>query len=379
VSTASLKGRAAVARLPHVDLLKAVACQLIVLHHLAFYGPMADVAAALAPAVFAFLADPARMAVQVFLVVGGFLAARSLAPQGVLRGERPWALRLRDRYLRLALPLAAMLVVAVLANAVADRWMDHPSISEPPTVTQFLLHLLLLHDLAGEDALSAGVWYVAIDFQLFALMLLLLHGARALSRWLGGSAAGAPVLVLAAVALSLLVINRWPAWDVGAPYFFGAYGLGALAAWLSGPLARPAAPGAAEAGLGQPTALALLAGATGLVVLALVVDFRARIALAGLTALVLMLGSWAWSETRHNTRLSGAGPRTVQVLSDISYAVFLIHFPVCLLVNAAFHSAAPGEPLWQALGVGVAWAASLVAGWAFHRWVEQPSLRWANT
>lgn len=30
-------------RLPGIDALKGLACLLIVLHHLAFYGPMSDV------------------------------------------------------------------------------------------------------------------------------------------------------------------------------------------------------------------------------------------------------------------------------------------------------------------------------------------------
>ena len=36
-------------RLPFIDALKALASQLIVLHHLAFYGPMSDYARSLAP------------------------------------------------------------------------------------------------------------------------------------------------------------------------------------------------------------------------------------------------------------------------------------------------------------------------------------------
>ena len=44
-------------RLPLIDLLKVVASQLIVLHHLAFYGPMADHAAPLMPRVIDWLAD----------------------------------------------------------------------------------------------------------------------------------------------------------------------------------------------------------------------------------------------------------------------------------------------------------------------------------
>jgi hypothetical protein len=56
-----------------------------------------------------------------------------------------------------------------------------------PEFTQFLAHALLLHSVMGIDSLSAGVWYVAIDFQLFALMLALL--------WLGqrlGADSGSP-------------------------------------------------------------------------------------------------------------------------------------------------------------------------------------------
>ena len=63
-----------------INLLKAVAAQLIVLHHLAFYGPMADHVRLILPDLIDWLAGSARIAVQVFLVVGGFLAAKSLAP-----------------------------------------------------------------------------------------------------------------------------------------------------------------------------------------------------------------------------------------------------------------------------------------------------------
>ena len=67
---------AVASRLAFVDALKAVASQFIVLHHLAFYGPMSDVANDLAPALFSWLSQNARLAVQVFLVIGGFLAAQ---------------------------------------------------------------------------------------------------------------------------------------------------------------------------------------------------------------------------------------------------------------------------------------------------------------
>jgi peptidoglycan/LPS O-acetylase OafA/YrhL len=206
------------ARLPLVDGLKVVAAQAIVWHHIAFYGPMSDHAAALAPALFDALARHARIAVQIFLVVGGYLAARQLAPEGRWPGGAAAGPLIGRRYLRLVAPYATMLVLAVLAAAVARAWITHDSIPAAPTLTQLFAHLLLLQDLLGIDALSAGVWYVAIDFQLYVLLVGVLLLAARLSPW------AAPWMVAALVALSLLAVNRDARWDVAAPYFFGAYG-----------------------------------------------------------------------------------------------------------------------------------------------------------
>ena len=226
------------ARMPQIDALKALASQLIVLHHLAFYGPMSDHASELLPRLFDWLADHARVAVQVFLVVAGYLAARHLGPGGRLRPGATIAALLVERYLRLVLPFAAMLVIAIAASALARAWIDHDVVPDPPGVAQSLTHLLLLHDLLGFDALSAGVWYVAIDFQLFALLLLVLAASAPLERRFALRAALAPWIVFGLVTASLLHFNRDAAWDVAAPYFFGAYGLGVLAAWWGPPRPR---------------------------------------------------------------------------------------------------------------------------------------------
>jgi peptidoglycan/LPS O-acetylase OafA/YrhL len=139
-----------------IDALKAVASQLIVLHHLAFYGPMSDVARELAPALISWLSQDARIAVQVFLVVGGFLAARTLAPQGTLVAGNPLAVLYR-RYFKLAVPYVAALLFAVACASFAGQLMEHDSIPEAPEAWQFLAHALLLQNLLGYDALSAGV------------------------------------------------------------------------------------------------------------------------------------------------------------------------------------------------------------------------------
>ena len=66
----------------------------------------------------------------------------------------------------------------------------------------------------------------------------------------------------------------------------------------------------------------------------------------------------------------------MQRLAAISYAVFLIHFPVCLIVNAAFAAFVPPQPWLQAAGVLLAWGLSVGAGGWFHRAVELPAGRW---
>ena len=345
---------------PQIDLLKAVASQLIVLHHLAFYGPMADRASTLWPALFDALAQHARIAVQVFLVVGGFLAARQLAPAGRLAAGPSIAARVLGRYLRLVLPLAATLVLAVGAAALARAWMNHPSVPSAPQPAQVLAHLLLMQDLIGAEALSAGVWYVAIDFQLYVLLLALLALAQQAERRAGQRTPWAPWAVAALVVASLLWWNRIPALDTVAPYFFGAYGLGVLVAWWA-----PAASARLRLGL-----------LAACVLLALGLDFRWRIAVAALVA-----GALAWAALRPRPRggQDTRGLHGLRWLGNISYAVFLVHFPVCLVVNAFFDRFMPADAAVQALGVALAWAASVAAGALFHHGVERPLLQRVKT
>lgn len=341
------------ARLPAIDALKAIACVLIVLHHLAFYGPMADIARPLMPGIIDFLFDYGRMAVQVFLVVSGFLFATRFTPASpALRA--PLAL-LFQRYTRLVVPYSAALLLAIACSAVAGVWMEHRSISEPPDLGQLLAHVLLLHDLLDQEALSAGVWYVAIDFQLFALAVLLLWLPHRLAARFPARAGvlrvGAVLLVAGMTLASLFGFNRDAWWDETALYFFGSFGLGILCSWALR-LPRPA------------LWLGLL---TLAVAAALAVDFRERIAVA--TGVMLFLAFTARSGLLHTLPV----PAAVSRLAQISYSVFLVHFPLSLLVNAAVSGFFPANPVINALGMLLALALSIAAGAEFHRRVERPA------
>ena len=342
-------------RSPLIDVLKGLACAAIVWHHLAFYGPMSDVVLPLAPGLMAWLYDYGRMAVQVFLVLGGYLAMASLAPQGLARFDSA-SQQVARRFVRLAIPYAVALLLAVLVAAVVRPGFEHPSVPAEPTLPQLLANALMLQDIVGEEALSAGVWYVAIDFQLFTLLVLLLAAVRAVPGL-------APVqrvllvrvLVVVGTAASLLAFNRQSGLDMWALYFMGAYGLGVMAFWA----------------VRSSRAALWLAGIAVLGALALALDFRARILVALVTALGLV-----WALRRPLNLPTGPAVAWLQRLGQMSYSVFLVHFPVCLLVNALVHQVWPTAVWANALGMLAAFGLSLAAGRQLYRAVERPAPTW---
>ena len=335
-------------RLPFIDAIKAIASQLIVLHHLAFYGPMSDYAQSICPELVAWLSQHARIAVQAFLVMGGFLAAQALARDGKLT-DKPVLQLLRRRYLKLAAPYFIALLPAIAAAAIARGLITHDSIPEAPTVAQLVAHVLLLQSVLGFDGLSAGVWYVAIDFQLYAFLLLVLWLSR---RALPDSPAVSLWCVLALIGASLLFFNRDASWDNWAIYFFGAYGLGVVTYWGT-----------------QRNRISLwFIAVVAIAIAALWLDFRIRILVALLVACGLGIARC--------TGIIESWPKAKLIgwLSEISYSVFLAHFPVCLVVNAVFERFAPHAPTIQLGGMVVAWVGSIGTGALLHHLVEKPAL-----
>ena len=253
-----------------------------------------------------------------------------------------------ERFVRLALPLWMALILALLCNLLADHWIDHPSISAPPNLLQAVMHLLLLQDITGHEALSAGIWYVAIDFQLFAMLMLV----WAMTSGGAHHREAAVWVVLLLLAVSALALNRQVQWDVYGPYFWASYGLGVL--------------------IGLRARRSVLVLAAAAVLLAYATDPRPRLLVALGTAALL----WIW--LRADGRILPAVAPWCRNLSRISYAVFLIHFPVGLVVNALWVTYLPTTPVIQLLGVVTAFKLSLLAGWAFHHRAEAPVVRWAQ-
>ncbi len=354
-----------------IDAVKAVGCLLIVLHHMAFYGPMADVVAKAWPTVLWALEEHGRLAVQFFLVCAGFLTAGALARFEVLSPREALQL-VGQRYLRLAIPLLAALSFTVLVTEWVRPDFDHASLSDAPDWGQALAHMVLAQQLLDMDSLSAGVWYVAIDFQLYAMTLLSLvvvKVCRALPvvpsawalRW---------SLWLGLTCTSLWCWNLNPDWDVHGLYFFGSYGLGLLA-WEGRRRLQHASPNAQQQRLAIWLLFVLIVG------LAWALEPRSRIATACWVAGLLMASPAAWmGQPMSETHQPALWRRAVQGLSTVSYAVFLTHFGVSLLVSASVVSLWP-ELLWaHALGMLVSLLLSVAVGTLLYRWVERQAANW---
>ncbi len=98
-------------RFAFIDLLRVVAAQVIVLHHLACYGPLSDHAYPVAARTIDWLFLYGRFAVQIFFVTGGYCLAGSLSRRAPTR-PRSWLGMIVDRYFRIGLPYLAALALA---------------------------------------------------------------------------------------------------------------------------------------------------------------------------------------------------------------------------------------------------------------------------
>jgi peptidoglycan/LPS O-acetylase OafA/YrhL len=337
-----------------VDVLKIIAAQMIFWHHLSAYGDMAQWLSQSLSDVYDFLFGYARMAVQIFLVVSGYLTA-----QHIDLVNRPyWLQSVCKRYLRLTPVYLFALLWVSLCMGMTRPYFSADWLPAFLDVPQVLAHISLLHGLLDYPSLSTGIWYIAIDFQLYIVLTGLVY-ATGLLVPLPWRETVFSTAVLGMISVSLWWFNLDASWDNWAIYFFGAYGLGFLAG--RAPLSRHHQK---LFWLGLVLAL-----------LSLILQWRWRIALACSTALLL----WTFQTIRqpwltYKTNLRWQSLRTM--LADSSYAFFLMHFGVLILFNAAWQSLAWHQYSPTALlGASMllcAWVSSIALGVATQKWVEAP-------
>ena len=312
-----------------IDWLKVICAQIIVWHHAATYAPPNLHLTQYWPQLSALLLEPGRWVVHVFLVVGGYLSMQGLQKSsGASIFMLAW-----QRYRRL-MPLFVTALAMTLFLGWWVRGHYAPEFVSPwPNWFELWAHLALTFDWWGVPAISAGAWYVAIDFQLYVLLALAVLWFRRTGTPV--LAHGLTLFLVLGVMLSTLILSRQAALDAFAPYFLGSYGLGCLVAWIQRrPLERP-----------------LLWLVWAVLALDLSVDWRDRQALALATAAFL----WVWPAL---PRLSKS-PLWLGRANDLSYALFVGHFSLLIGLGAwwsAHISSGPKAALmYFLLASGLAW------------------------
>ncbi len=327
-----------------IDAFKAIASQLIVLHHLAAYGPISDSVHQLSPTLITWLYDYARIAVQIFFVIGGYFTARTIFSSR--NNITSLTLNLFNKYLKLVVPFFFALILAITCAASSRGLADHEFIPDLPKLSQFLSHIFLLNGVLDFDSLLAGAWFIAIDFQLFLVMLCI--------AWLGGKTSDPRKAILVMITListaSLFWFNRNPQYNDWALYFFGAYGMGATVYWSS-------QQGHSTAWLWLNVVLATLA---------LLIDFRLRILIAVLVALIL------FSTNNMQIKLGFIQQKIIHYLGMISYSLFLVHFSVLMISNAIFSWLNITNPDIGIFFMVISWVGSLIVANFFYKKIEKP-------
>jgi peptidoglycan/LPS O-acetylase OafA/YrhL len=296
--------------------------------------------------------------------MGGYLAAQSLTRASNLKNPQTVLKTIFNRYLRLFAPYVVALIVTIICAWVARIWVQDEFVGESETMGQFLAHLFFLHGILGLDSISAGVWYVAIDWQLYAILAIMLSmfpGLRSLM-W---------ILAMLCVS-SLLFFNRSGAYENYFIYFIGAYGLGVLAQLCKNypdPLVNRIAK--------------LFFIAIGIIIV--ISSFHQlwiRNILAYAVAIALVIwGDWAYKDHNKEQRRAHES-RTHKIVNAIlwgskrSYCAFLIHFSFVLLANTLYIAWGMDQRHEGVMAIAlmlVSIAGSWIAANFLYRWVEVPS------
>lgn len=343
---------------PDIQGLRAIAVMLVVLFHSGVE-----------------VLSGGFVGVDVFFVISGFLITthllESLEREGRIRFGSFYAKRARRI-------LPAALLVAALTLVAAWIWMSPllmREVARAATATVlYVPNYLFAQD--GTDYLAEATpsvfqhyWSLGIEEQFYLFWPLLLAVGFRLCR--GGERR---LLVLAAVLTGFSFVACVLLMDVSQPWTFFSLptrawelGAGALVAFLLRSGARWLRA--------ERTGLLAWAGLVGLAAVALTFDegtaFPGWAAVLPVLATALLIIGGGAPERLNATRLLRLAP--MQFLGAISYSLYLVHWPLQVVPQAAVFAEEPlPTPVRLALG-----AAAVPLAWLLHRTVERPVIRWS--
>ncbi|MFI2620602.1 acyltransferase family protein [Streptomyces sp. NPDC018584] len=334
---------------PDIQALRALAVGLVVFHHL-----------------WPTVLTGGFVGVDAFFVISGYLITAQLTHEingtGRIRIADFYARRIR-RLLPAALSVLACIVVAVYALVPRDRWSDYA-------------HQVLASALYGQNWLlgaepvdptritaMAHYWSLSVEEQfyllwpLFLLLLLRLRAPRA--RLFGVAGLG---LVSLAWCVHLTEADPAAAFFV-TPVRVWEFAIGAVLALVGTRLVLPRAVAGAASLLGFTALVGSALHFTGLT------PYPGTAALVPTVGTALVIAAGTGAQRQWHTALTSSRP--VQLLGDISYSLYLWHWPLLILVPLAVSGGILDLPV--RLGILVS---ALLLAYASKRVIEDPVRAW---
>jgi peptidoglycan/LPS O-acetylase OafA/YrhL len=223
-------------------------------------------------------------------------------------------------------------------------------IGEPETFLQTFAHFFFLQKIFGFESISVGVWYVAIDWQLYIFISLLLFSIKRLRTVL--------VILAMITTASMMYFSHADFLEDYFIYFVGAYGLGVIA-YLADDASHPQTR--------TPARICILLFGI-LIVSDTFFEIQIKNIIDWMVALLLV-----WKGRHLYRSETFRWTRICIWFSQRSYCAFLIHFSVLLLGNSIYYYyqfQSPNLALLMMIGI---WLISWVFAHLLYQFVEYPS------
>ncbi len=347
---------------PDIQAFRALAVSLVFVYHLR-------------PAVL----PGGFIGVDIFFVISGYLITahllREVVQTGGVRVTYFWARRIR-RLLPASFVVLAASLIATLIWLPKALWQQ--AIQSIAASALYVVNWVFASDsvnyLAAEQqpSIAQHYWSLSVEEQFYVVWPLLFLAALAIARLVNRATARRATIrnaVIAVFVASLAFSVVFTVVSPAAAYFvtatraweFAAGGLIAFLPAVGSPALRAAASWVGLVAIGASAALLTGEG------------FPGYIALVPVLGIALMM--WAGNPAVRWSPTAGAGLRPVQIAGDLSYSIYLWHWPLIIL-----YPYVTGHPPGLG-GIAAIVALTVVLAFLTKRFVEDPVRRgtfWVN-
>jgi len=343
------------ARIPNLDLLRAIAILMVVVYHVVQWLPVK-------PKWIELVSAPGEYGVNLFFALSGFLVG------GLYFRERGTfgSVQKLQFILRRVTRTVPVYLLALAASFAGANFFTGERFS--------FLYLLFLQNYMVEIPFFKVSWSLCVEEHFYAVLPFALGCFFYFAKILNGWLIKGLVLTLLLLPTYLRISDFEPNQPFGvsvtaSQYYLDALGFGVLAAWL-----RPRLPNSlTRSNVGI---IITIVGCCGLLVAS---GFLSKQVMFGLGLLIMsILFAGLVLLASMCTQLSIAKSYLVKLIAVASYSIYVTQamaFQACNMLIGRLPQAI--QELWPLLALFLG-SAALVGGVAFYKFVEQPLLVWRS-